>query len=238
MKQKSYVHCLKDYLDWVADCHNDGGLLDEPVNDLFFRGHADFNWELKPSIWRDPYCENDILNKAKTRGWQYFKDCRSELEMLITMQHFELPTRLLDVTTNPLVAIYFACQRTNKKANGCIMFGHHKHCDGRLFAEMVSHIIFQSDSDFLREKQITYLKTHFDNCDLSKKSCKEIFSEPLFFFPPYTNSRIIAQSGAFIMSALIDKNSDEENFIRRNEHDKASSVEDLFNKEIDRKSVV
>jgi hypothetical protein len=38
-----------------------------------------------------------------------FEDCRLHNEILSKMQHYGVPTRLLDVTTNALVALYFAC---------------------------------------------------------------------------------------------------------------------------------
>ena len=31
----------------------------------------------------------------------------------MTMQHYDSPTRLLDITANPLVALYFACKNFN-----------------------------------------------------------------------------------------------------------------------------
>ncbi|WP_371929795.1 FRG domain-containing protein [Brevundimonas sp. C43] len=39
-----------------------------------------------------------------------FEADSSALEMLVRMQHYALPTRLLDASWNPLVALYFACQ--------------------------------------------------------------------------------------------------------------------------------
>ena len=39
-----------------------------------------------------------------------FSTCTSALDYLVKMQHYGLPTRLLDLTTNPLVALYFACE--------------------------------------------------------------------------------------------------------------------------------
>lgn len=38
-----------------------------------------------------------------------FKDCQYTFEYLVKMQHYGLPTRLLDITSNALVALYFAC---------------------------------------------------------------------------------------------------------------------------------
>jgi hypothetical protein len=79
----------------------------------FFRGHSRFSHRLVPSIYRDlGWIENeDVLFKELVlRCPNEFSGQESTFQSLVKMQHYSLPTRLLDITANPLVALYFACE--------------------------------------------------------------------------------------------------------------------------------
>ena len=54
---------------------------------------------------------------------QSFSECKSTLDYLVQMQHYGLPTRLLDMTMNPLVALYFACQPADDDAAAVAISG-------------------------------------------------------------------------------------------------------------------
>lgn len=79
----------------------------------FFRGHSRFSHHLVPSIYRDPgwIANEDVLFKELVlRCPNDFSGQESTFQSLVKMQHYSLPTRLLDITANPLVALYFACE--------------------------------------------------------------------------------------------------------------------------------
>lgn len=59
----------------------------------------------------DPYIkyEHKMFYDLVSRFPEQFSSCKNTFEHLVMMQHYEFPTRLLDVTSNPLVALYFSC---------------------------------------------------------------------------------------------------------------------------------
>jgi len=89
---------------------------------MWWRGHADaVNWVLRPSVFRkrrngQPYDENALINNFQMRAFGRLghrpRPC-SDLEWLFLAQHYGLPTRLLDWTESPLVALYFAVSEEN-----------------------------------------------------------------------------------------------------------------------------
>lgn len=99
--------------------------LDREIGaETFYRGHANKDWKLIPSILRTPdgpEIEHLLFRDMVAHEPQSFSECRLALDYLVQMQHYGLPTRLLDVTMNPLVALYFACEEaTPHPADGAV----------------------------------------------------------------------------------------------------------------------
>lgn len=96
------------------------GIIEKTKNrensQLYFRGHANCEWKSMPSLCRLNLglSEHKMYRDFVAKYDSEFLSCTSAIDALSKMQHYELPTRLLDVTTNMLVALYFACLEDDK----------------------------------------------------------------------------------------------------------------------------
>ena len=92
--------------------------------EYFYRGHSDVEFELKPSVYRQNFIRNEdkIFKEIILRTPNDFANEKTALEKLVKMQHYGLPTRILDLTKNPLVALYFATKGNPKKNGEVIVF--------------------------------------------------------------------------------------------------------------------
>lgn len=95
---------------------------------ILFRGQANEAFELIPSIARPVLTgnliseERNLIELAMLKLPDVFKADMRPLERLALLQHYGIPTRLLDVTENALVALYFACCSNNANNGEIIIF--------------------------------------------------------------------------------------------------------------------
>ena len=234
------ISSLSEYTDAITSIRNNI-IEDGKSETLFFRGQSNKSWDIRPSIFRDALIsvEHKIIQTATARVPQEFRECSSAFEELTKLQHYGLPTRLLDITMNPLVALYFACLPTSKvkdkEGNEVYPDGivyictgyeeHEKSYKAKILSE-ITKIGFEGD--FTLKDLRTSLEI---NKDIDPESFIKLIQDTIFVMPSYSNSRLIRQSGAFLISGAINVTVDEHDLWNSKV---AKSVKNL-NQEIDKK---
>ncbi len=216
------ISSISKFNDYISKYRKDDALL-------FYRGHADANFCLQPSISRnDKWQKNEraMYNALLINCPDDFEKCHSHLEKLVEMQHYGLPTRLLDITQNPLVALYFACESKFDCYGEVILIPANK--DQVKYPQGDTASILASLASFDYEVQQEFYKLAIDN-SISQEEFNnnvprllhEIRLEKPAFHPDIVkqnlieniivltlknNRRIVKQDGAFILCGLSNNN--------------------------------
>jgi hypothetical protein len=178
---------------------------------LMYRGQPNTNYSICPSVFRKNNLQKEaqMVNELKRISPHEFTTCSSQLECLIKMQHYGLPTRLLDVTFNPLVALYFACfdpDEKNKNQPGVVysFYDYVHSCDENVIERNALLSTYSGSSPEELKRHIND-KSDLSNVDGSpnRLELKRLFGEKYHaIVPPLNNERIKRQQGGFLLFGL------------------------------------
>ena len=156
---------------------------------LWFRGHSNADFYLLPSLLRFKnglLKEQDLFHKFKRYADKVFKTKDSEWETLFDMQHYGIPTRLLDWTETFGIALFFAAYYNNKFSKGK---------DAAVYVVDPIKLNIQAGKHSIvrlphEESSFPYSGIYFNKMPFAAKS-------PIAIEPIFRNDRISAQRGTF-----------------------------------------
>ena len=189
---------------------------------LYFRGESNSAWELRPSVMREGFLafESQMLTDLLTRRPDEFADRETAMSQWVLAQHHGLKTRFLDITKNPLIALFFACESNAYNEGRLHIFAVPQDLIRPFNSDRVSIIanfarLTPREQNILLSRNLGSSSTDYRDAmrhlyQLIREE-KPHFEENINFLdffrvlvvePQLSSARIQAQSGAFLVSAF------------------------------------
>lgn len=191
---KELISSLNGYLEFVER------LQEEWTESLWFRGLSSSDYALTPGIYRrqfaqyGPFFAADLAHEFVRKGKAFLPDSNHTLwHWYHVMQHYRLPTRLLDWTTGAFIALYFPLKEQSNSSQPCVWVLNPYWLNSESTGQ---NVVFYSDevSQDPEDRAITK-KYLFDSPNLSKY--------PIAIAPPHINERITAQKSSFTVHGAL-----------------------------------
>lgn len=169
----------------------------------WYRGVGDSVYNLSPSITRTaaPKTADELRQIEKSIGNTFSQrappfvnmDFQNEWRTLFFMQHYGIPTRLLDWSESPFVALYFALSSVKRnEASEPLADVALWACDPVAWNRTIlSHISFQGA---VLDESCEEIKAYSPSSDLDQRA-----TAPIMIFGTHNSPRIVAQRGVFAL---------------------------------------
>jgi len=192
------IHSISDFSRAIRKIQLQWTEQDKGTIFPWFRGNQDYSYTLKPGLYRGKVDrsqhvldENDYRNDFQLKALPFMSDVfrppQNDWEWYILMQHYGLPTRLLDWTEGALFALHFAI------ADYPITPQEYYPCVWALNPYKLNHLVADRGDCVLN--QYHDLKGYLNEI-WSNETLRE---HPVAIQPPYNSKRIAAQKGCFTL---------------------------------------
>ena len=206
------INSVSEYLEFLCTLKQIRNMTHTVSSFTFFRGQANEKWKISPSLYRKGLflSENTLLTEIRHICPNDIPE--NKFAALVKMQHYGMPTRLLDTTTNPLVALYFACEDTSQKDNNGAVFVFPNLAvswSTNPVVELIMDFVFNYHPQHVCvDKMLCNTQRSYPNSaePLILKDIESLLyylTIPVFpVMPAKTNARIEAQDGAFFIFGM------------------------------------
>lgn len=195
--KKNYITNISEFLKTIKELENICNQYRvgyNPTNVGFLYRGMDDNYPLLPGVLRKTFDENKNHKYALGSELGMLRHFIQEASPIINLnskeyvrwleiaQHYGMPTRLLDWTENPLVALFFACIDKRQK-------------DGTLWILHKPNYAIWKDTNNEQINKSTFEDNIFNL--ISRRDCSHKY--PFLYTPYYFDTRMSAQSSWFMV---------------------------------------
>jgi hypothetical protein len=193
---RSYEHVVSSVVDFIVAVGMISSYQAKTGARFVWRGAADARWALHSSLVRRYHeihhglptedalrnFEQGVLIEAREWGldWHASGGRLTALELLAALQHYGIPTRMLDFTFNPIIALWFAVEK-------------HDRSDGRVFAIDISTRLIDREPAVAADPWWWRAPPATTN---------DWATESWAWRPPPFEARMVRQEGCFVMGGI------------------------------------